>query len=204
MIGCTHHPGTGPSTQACALTGNWTDDLLLSGMIPNQLSHISQGHNNFVWNWKSEQRIWWGCSFKETESKNSLNWIHFLIHLILYWNFIFHFFQRPYKLFQLQDPPELLSPWQAMDSSAFPHQAPWTTVDSWGFLANPLMGCGKKPKGGMEELRGCHSPWASWINDSRDTPQTEAVWPRASSLNSYVPLLYFWNLMCQGQLWGPC
>ena len=38
------HPNQGPNPQpSCALTGNWTSDLSLSGMMPNQLSHTSQG-----------------------------------------------------------------------------------------------------------------------------------------------------------------
>ena len=32
-----------PATQACALTGNWTSDLLLCGTMLNQLSHTGQG-----------------------------------------------------------------------------------------------------------------------------------------------------------------
>ena len=31
-----------PTTQACALTGNRTSDLLLCRMMPNELSHASQ------------------------------------------------------------------------------------------------------------------------------------------------------------------
>ena len=34
--------GTRPTTQACALTGNPTGDILLCGMTLNQLSHTSQ------------------------------------------------------------------------------------------------------------------------------------------------------------------
>ena len=33
----------GLTTQACALTGNWTSNLSLCGTMPNPLSHISQG-----------------------------------------------------------------------------------------------------------------------------------------------------------------
>ena len=36
-------PGTWPVTQACALTGNPTDELSVCGMTPNLLSHTSQG-----------------------------------------------------------------------------------------------------------------------------------------------------------------
>ena len=36
-------PGTKPTTQAHALTGNRTGDLLLCRMMPNLLSHMSQG-----------------------------------------------------------------------------------------------------------------------------------------------------------------
>ena len=45
MIGCllyTPQLGTGPTTQACALTGNKTS-ILLSGMMLNQLSYTGQG-----------------------------------------------------------------------------------------------------------------------------------------------------------------
>ena len=36
--------GTWPSTQACALTGNWTSALLVHRPMLNPLSHISQGY----------------------------------------------------------------------------------------------------------------------------------------------------------------
>ena len=36
-------PGIWPATQACALTGNQTGDLLVCGTMPNPLSHTSQG-----------------------------------------------------------------------------------------------------------------------------------------------------------------
>ena len=41
------HPqlGTRTPAQACALTRNWTGDLLLCGMTLNQLSHAGQGTN---------------------------------------------------------------------------------------------------------------------------------------------------------------
>ena len=39
----TPQPGTEHSTQARALVGNQTSDLLLCRMTPNQLSHTSQG-----------------------------------------------------------------------------------------------------------------------------------------------------------------
>ena len=35
--------GITPTTQACALTGNQTGDLLLCGAMPNPLSHTGQG-----------------------------------------------------------------------------------------------------------------------------------------------------------------
>ena len=35
---------TKPVMQACALTGNRTDDLLICGMTPNQLNHTNQGY----------------------------------------------------------------------------------------------------------------------------------------------------------------
>ena len=44
-VGClsyTSQPGTEPTTQACALTKNWTSALLLGGMMPNQLSHTGR------------------------------------------------------------------------------------------------------------------------------------------------------------------
>ena len=46
LIGCLSNVpwlGTGPSTQACALTGNRTGDLLLYGTTFNQLGHAGQG-----------------------------------------------------------------------------------------------------------------------------------------------------------------
>ena len=36
--------GTEPATQACALTGNLTGDLLAHSLMLNQLSYASQGH----------------------------------------------------------------------------------------------------------------------------------------------------------------
>ena len=36
--------GTWPATQACALTRNWINDLLIFGVMPNPLSHTS--HTN--------------------------------------------------------------------------------------------------------------------------------------------------------------
>ena len=44
------HPllGTGPATQACALTGNWTNNPLLHSLVFNPLSHTSQGLFWFV------------------------------------------------------------------------------------------------------------------------------------------------------------
>ena len=35
--------GTWPTTQACALTGNWTGNILVCRMAPKPLSHTSQG-----------------------------------------------------------------------------------------------------------------------------------------------------------------
>ena len=46
LIGCLlsmPQPGIKPATQAWALTGNQTSNLLLHGMIPSQLSHTSHG-----------------------------------------------------------------------------------------------------------------------------------------------------------------
>ena len=40
--------GTWPATQACALTGNWTGDLLVCRLALNQLSHTSQGSGNLL------------------------------------------------------------------------------------------------------------------------------------------------------------
>ena len=47
------HPqlGTRPTTQACVLTGNQTSDLLVCGMIPNPLSHTSQGWISIIFWW---------------------------------------------------------------------------------------------------------------------------------------------------------
>ena len=54
-IGCllhAHNWGTWPATQACALTGTWTCDLLVHRSAFNPLSHTSQGRNYsfFMWN----------------------------------------------------------------------------------------------------------------------------------------------------------
>ena len=38
-----HQPGAWPATQACALTGNQTGDLLVHRLVLNPLSHTSQG-----------------------------------------------------------------------------------------------------------------------------------------------------------------
>ena len=38
--------GTWPETQACALTGNQTGDLLVLRPVLNPLSHTSQGHRS--------------------------------------------------------------------------------------------------------------------------------------------------------------
>ena len=46
--------GPEPATQACALTGNRARDLLLGGMMPNQLSHAGQGVGNHFWKWFSK------------------------------------------------------------------------------------------------------------------------------------------------------
>ena len=40
-------PGYWPATQAFALTGNQTGDLLVHRPVLNPLSHISQGSNKF-------------------------------------------------------------------------------------------------------------------------------------------------------------
>ena len=45
----TPQPGTWPTTQACALTGNRTNNPL----ILNPLSHTSQGHNLFSYFFKT-------------------------------------------------------------------------------------------------------------------------------------------------------
>ena len=44
-----HAPQSGsrPATQACALTGNRTGNLLLCGMMPNQLCHTSQNITSY-------------------------------------------------------------------------------------------------------------------------------------------------------------
>ena len=44
----TPQPGIWPATQACAPTGNQTSDLLLCMMMPNLLSHASQGLHFFL------------------------------------------------------------------------------------------------------------------------------------------------------------
>ena len=51
MISCFSQvplAGTEPATQACALTRNWTGNLLVCGTVPNQLSHTGQGSHNFL------------------------------------------------------------------------------------------------------------------------------------------------------------
>ena len=40
--------GTRPATQACALTGNPTNDHLLCSLTLNPLSHTSQGSTNII------------------------------------------------------------------------------------------------------------------------------------------------------------
>ena len=40
--------GTWPVTQPCALTGNWTGDLLVHRLALSPLSHMSQGWNNHM------------------------------------------------------------------------------------------------------------------------------------------------------------
>ena len=51
------HLGTWPATQACALTGNWTGDLLVHRPALHPLSHISQGSHGFSkhWTWSTNQ-----------------------------------------------------------------------------------------------------------------------------------------------------
>ena len=43
------HPllGTWPTTQACALTRNWTSDPLVQRPVLDPLNHTSQGHSSF-------------------------------------------------------------------------------------------------------------------------------------------------------------
>ena len=40
--------GTWPASQACALTGNWTDDPLVHRLVLNPLSHSSQGNFYYI------------------------------------------------------------------------------------------------------------------------------------------------------------
>ena len=51
-VGCLPHvlPDQGPSPQpqACVLTGNWTDDLLLCRTVSKQLSYTGQGTSVFI------------------------------------------------------------------------------------------------------------------------------------------------------------
>ena len=56
LIGGLSHPpqGTKPTSQACALTGDWTSDTLLCRTMPNQPSHVGQGSvirflKNSIW-----------------------------------------------------------------------------------------------------------------------------------------------------------
>ena len=48
-LACTQL-GAWPATQACALTGNWTSDLLVHRVVLSPLSHTSQGINSFSYN----------------------------------------------------------------------------------------------------------------------------------------------------------
>ena len=41
-------PGSWPATKTCALTRNQTGDLLLCGLMPNQLSHNGQGQKKLL------------------------------------------------------------------------------------------------------------------------------------------------------------
>ena len=43
VASCTPQPQPWPATQACALTGNQTSDLLVCRTMPSPLSHPSQG-----------------------------------------------------------------------------------------------------------------------------------------------------------------
>ena len=60
-IDCLWHApsrGTWPSTQACALTGNWTSDLLVCSMTLIPLSHTSQSNNwCLLITWKKCTRV---------------------------------------------------------------------------------------------------------------------------------------------------
>ena len=47
------HPWTWPATQACALTGNGTDNLSVCRLVLNPLSHTSQGAVTFLYSGNS-------------------------------------------------------------------------------------------------------------------------------------------------------
>ena len=59
-------PRTWPKIQACALTGNWSDNLLVRRMTPNPLRHTGQGRMHSFWsvsiyhsyNLFSSQSVW--------------------------------------------------------------------------------------------------------------------------------------------------
>ena len=44
VASCAPPAGIWPATQACALTGNQTDDLLVCSLVLNPLNHTSQGY----------------------------------------------------------------------------------------------------------------------------------------------------------------
>ena len=73
------HPqlGTWPTIQACALTGNRIDDLLVHRPALNPLSHISQGSTISFFNQKKfnekillNMKMSINATFKTTRSKN--------------------------------------------------------------------------------------------------------------------------------------
>ena len=61
IASCSHPKwGTKPATQACALTGDLSGDLLLCGTMPNQLSQTGQGpHVGFFFLNKEIVNIHW-------------------------------------------------------------------------------------------------------------------------------------------------
>ena len=62
MVASHMHPTTGtePATQACALTGNRTSELLLCGTVDSkQLSDTGQGYRQLIFD-KGAKTLQWG------------------------------------------------------------------------------------------------------------------------------------------------
>ena len=62
--------GSWPATQACALTGNWTDDPLVGRPALNPLSYTSQGVKQFYGKFAENQTLASWSKSQETISKH--------------------------------------------------------------------------------------------------------------------------------------